>query len=323
MSLSPLGIAPAGSLDPDASPIARTGLRLDAPLPTDLAVSFEFFPPKTEKMEQTLWQAVHKLAPLQPEFVSVTYGAGGSTRERTHATVCRLQKETGLRAAAHLTCVGATREEIDTIAQTYWDSGIRHILALRGDPPTGVGTAYEPYPGGYAYAADLVEGLKRVADFEISVATYPESHPQATSPEADLDNLKRKIDAGATRAISQFFFDSEAYLRFVERAAAAGITVPIVPGILPITNFTRAIEFSASCGASIPPWMAELFSGLDADPDTRHLVAATVAVEQCRQLHAEGVKNFHFYTLNRAELTVGICHMLGVRPKQPAEAMPS
>jgi methylenetetrahydrofolate reductase (NADPH) len=319
MSLAPSSLSPLG-IAPDASPIARTGLRLDAPLPADLAVSFEFFPPKTEKMEQTLWQAVHKLTPLQPEFVSVTYGAGGSTRERTHATVCRLQKETGLRAAAHLTCVGATREEIDAIARTYWDSGIRHIVALRGDPPTGVGTAYEPYPGGYAYAADLVAGLKRVADFEISVAAYPESHPQAASPEADLDNLKRKIDAGATRAITQFFFDCDAYLRFVERAATAGITVPIVPGILPITNFTRAIEFSASCGATIPPWMAELFSGLDADPDTRHLVAATVAVEQCRQLHAEGVKNFHFYTLNRAELTVGICHMLGVRPKQPAEA---
>ena len=195
MSLAPSSLSPLG-LAPDASPIARTGLRLDTPLPADLAVSFEFFPPKTEKMEQTLWQAVHKLAPLQPEFVSVTYGAGGSTRERTHATVCRLQKETGLRAAAHLTCVGATREEIDAIARTYWDSGIRHIVALRGDPPTGVGTAYEPYPGGYAYAADLVEGLKRVADFEISVAAYPESHPQATSPQADLDNLKRKIDAG-------------------------------------------------------------------------------------------------------------------------------
>ena len=204
-------------------------------------------------MEQTLWQAVHKLAPLQPEFVSVTYGAGGSTRERTHATVCRLQQETGLRAAAHLTCVGATREEIDAIARTYWDSGIRHIVALRGDPPTGVGTAYEPYPGGYAYAADLVEGLKRVADFEISVAAYPESHPQATSPQADLDNLKRKIDAGATRAISQFFFDSAAYPALRRARGAAGITVPIVPGILPITNFTRAIEFSASCGASIPP----------------------------------------------------------------------
>src|SRR5688500_14929595 len=249
MSLAPLGFAP------DASPIANTGLRLGTPLPADLAVSFEFFPPKTEKMEQTLWQAVHKLAPLQPEFVSVTSGAGGSTRARAHSTVCRLQKETGLRAAAHLTCVGATREEIDAIARTYWDSGIRHIVALRGDPPTGVGTAYEPYPGGYAYAADLVEGLKRVADFEISVAAYPESHHQATRRQAAPDNLKRKIDAGATRAITQFFFDSDAYLRFVERAAAAGITVPIVPGILPITNFTRAIEFSASCGATIPAWM--------------------------------------------------------------------
>ncbi|UEM04842.1 methylenetetrahydrofolate reductase [Skermanella rosea] len=305
-------------LDRRAGVIARTGLRLDVPLPADLAVSFEFFPPKTEKMEQTLWQAVHKLAPLRPEFVSVTYGAGGTTRERTHATVCRLQKETGIPAAAHLTCVGATREEIDAIARTYWDSGIRHIVALRGDPPTGVGTAYEPHPGGYAYAADLVEGLKRVADFEISVAAYPESHPQAASAAHDLDNLKRKIDAGATRAITQFFFDVGAYMGFVERAAAAGITVPIVPGILPITNFTRAIEFAGSCGAAIPPWMADLFAGLDDDPDTRQLVAATVAVEQCRLLHAEGIGNFHFYTLNRAELTVGICHMLGVRPKREA-----
>jgi methylenetetrahydrofolate reductase (NADPH) len=314
MSLAP------NSLERHAGSIALTGLRLDTPLPANLAVSFEFFPPKTEKMEQTLWQAVHKLAPLQPEFVSVTYGAGGTTRERTHATVCRLQKETGIQAAAHLTCVGATREEIDTIAKTYWDSGIRHIVALRGDPPTGVGTAYEPHPGGYAYAADLVAGLKRAADFEISVAAYPESHPQATSPADDLDNLKRKIDAGATRAITQFFFDVTAYLRFVERAAAAGITVPIVPGILPITNFTRAIEFAGSCGAAIPPWMADLFAGLDNDPETRQLVAATVAVEQCRQLHAEGIQNFHFYTLNRAELTVGICHMLGVRPRELATA---
>jgi methylenetetrahydrofolate reductase (NADPH) len=286
-----------------------------------LSVSFEFFPPKTEKMEQSLWQAIGKLTPLGPSFVSVTYGAGGSTRERTHATVCRIQSETGTEAAAHLTCVGATRDEIDDIARTYWEAGIRHIVALRGDPPGGpLGQAvYEPHPGGYAYAADLVEGLKRVADFEISVAAYPEIHPQATDAATDLDNLRRKIDAGASRAITQFFFDNDAFLRFRDRAAAAGIHAPIVPGILPITNFTRTVEFAKSCNARIPPDMAELFEGLDDDPDTRQLVAATVATEQCRRLQREGVGNFHFYTLNRAELTVGICRMLGVRPPQKAE----
>ncbi len=287
------------------------------------AVSFEFFPPKTEKMEQSLWQAVQRLAPLKPDFVSVTYGAGGSTRERTHATVCRIQKETGVRAAAHFTCVGATREEIDAIARAYWDAGIRHLVALRGDPPEsagGAGGRYEPHPGGYAYACDLVEGLRRIADFEISVAAYPETHPEALSADADLDNLKRKVDAGATRAISQFFFDNRAFFRFRDRCAAAGIAVPIVPGILPITNFARAVEFAGKCGASIPPGMADAFDGLDQDPETRTLVAATVAVEQCQQLQAEGVANFHFYTLNRADLTVAICHRLGVRAPAAAVA---
>ncbi|WP_207476957.1 methylenetetrahydrofolate reductase [Arenibaculum pallidiluteum] len=279
------------------------------------SVSFEFFPPKTEKMEQTLWQAIGKLAPLQPSFVSVTYGAGGSTRERTHATVTRIQSETGIAAAAHLTCVAASRDEIDAIARTYWEAGIRHVVALRGDPPGGLlsGAAYEPHPGGYAYACDLVAGLRRVADFEISVAAYPETHPQARDAASDLDNLKRKIDAGATRAITQFFFDNDAYLRFVDRAAAAGITVPIVPGILPITNFARAVEFARSCNARMPEGMAQLFDGLDDDPETRQLVAATVAAEQCRSLQARGVRDFHFYTLNRAELTVAICRMLGIR----------
>ena len=286
-----------------------------------LSVSFEFFPPKTEKMEQSLWQAIGKLAPLGPSFVSVTYGAGGSTRERTHATVCRIRSEAGIEAAAHLTCVGATRDEIDAIARTYREAGIRHIVALRGDPPGGpLGQAvYEPHPGGYAYAADLVEGLRRVADFEISVAAYPETHPQAVDAASDLDNLRRKIDAGAGRAITQFFFDNDAFLRFRDRAAAAGIRAPIVPGILPITNFSRTVEFAKSCNARIPPDMAELFEGLDDDPDTRQLVAATVATEQCRRLQREGVGHFHFYTLNRAELTVGICRMLGVRPPQKAE----
>ncbi len=285
------------------------------------SVSFEFFPPKTEKMEQSLWQAIQRLAPLAPAFVSVTYGAGGSTRERTHATVCRIQSETGIPAAAHLTCVGATRDEIDAIARTYWNAGIRHIVALRGDPPEaagGLGGAYAPHPGGYAYAADLVAGLKAVADFEISVAAYPEAHPDAPSAAFDLDNLKRKVDAGATRGITQFFFDNDKYLRFRDRCAAAGITAPIVPGILPITNYARAVEFAGKCNATIPAKLAETFEGLDADPETRHLVAATVAAEQCQALQAEGVDAFHFYTLNRSDLTTAICRMLGVRAKAPA-----
>ena len=285
------------------------------------SVSFEFFPPKTEKMEQSLWQAIQRLAPLSPSFVSVTYGAGGSTRERTHNTVTRIQKETGIPAAAHFTCVGATRDEIDAIARTYWDAGIRHLVALRGDPPEtegGVGGRYVPHPGGYAYAADLVAGMRKVADFEISVAAYPETHPEAPSAQFDLDNLKRKVDAGATRAITQFFFDNDAYFRFLDRCAAAGITVPIVPGILPITNFARAVEFAGKCGAAMPKRYAETFEGLDSDPETRHLVAATMAAEQCQALQAQGIRDFHFYTLNRSDLTVAICRMLGVKAKQPA-----
>ena len=284
------------------------------------SVSFEFFPPKTEKMEQSLWQAVLRLAPLAPGFVSVTYGAGGSTRERTHATVTRIQNEAGLTAAAHLTCVAATRAEIDVIARTYWDAGIRHIMALRGDPPMAAdgtgglgGAGYVPHPGGYAYAVDLVEGLKKVADFEISVAAYPEGHPEAPSAAADLDHLKRKIDAGASRAISQFFFDNDKFLAFQDRAAKAGITVPIIPGILPITNFTRTVEMAGKCGASIPAAIADAFDGLDEDPEVRTLIAAHMAVEQCRYLLDRGVRHFHFYTLNRADLTLAICHMLGVR----------
>lgn len=280
------------------------------------SVSFEFFPPKTEKMEQSLWQAVTRLAPLKPAFVSVTYGAGGSTRERTHATVRRIQSETGIPAAAHLTCVGAGRDEIDAVARHYWEAGIRHIVALRGDPPEaegGVAGKYAPHPQGYAYAVDLVAGLKRAADFEISVAAYPETHPEAPSAAADLDNLKRKVDAGASRAISQFFFDNGAFLRFRDRCAAAGIKAPIVPGILPITNFARAVEFAGRCGAAVPSELSDAFDGLDRDPETRQLIAAHVAVEQCRGLLAEGVDDFHFYTLNRADLTVAICHLLGVR----------
>ncbi|OEJ69358.1 methylenetetrahydrofolate reductase [NAD(P)H] [Magnetovibrio blakemorei] len=287
---------------------------MSSPLPKDANVSFEFFPPKTEKMEESLWACIERLAPLKPQYVSVTYGAGGSTRERTHATVTRIRRETNLEPAAHLTCVGATRDEIDAIARQYWADGIRHIVALRGDPVDGIETAYVPHPGGYAYGEDLVKGLKAIADFEISVAAYPEVHPQAKSAEADLDNLKRKIDAGATRAITQSFFDVDVFLNFVDRARQAGITVPIVPGILPVTNFKRIQEFSGQTGTSVPQWMADLFAGLDDDPETRKLVAASVAAEQCRVLYANGIKDFHFYTLNRADLTYAICHILGVRP---------
>ena len=280
----------------------------------DIEVSFEFFPPKTAKMEAALWDSIGRLSPLAPRFVSVTYGAGGSTRERTHATVVRIRKETDLTPAAHLTCVGASRSEVLDVAEHYWQAGVRHIVALRGDPPEGQG-AYAPHPDGFAYAADLVAGLRKLHDFEISVAAYPETHPHSTSADADLDNLKRKIDAGASRAITQFFFDPAVYFRFMERVRAAGITVPVVPGILPVTNFAQVKKFSAMCGAAVPDWLASLFEGLDEDPDTRRLVAATVAAEQCRALYDGGVREFHFYTLNRADLTYAICHILGLRPR--------
>lgn len=291
-------------------------LPIAAALRRPVSVSFEFFPPKTEKMQESLWECVKRLEPLAPKFVSVTYGAGGSTRERTHDTVVRIARETALKPAAHLTCVGHVRGEVDDIARRYWDEGIRHIVALRGDMPDNSGR-YEPTPGGYAYAVDLVKGLRRIADFEISVAAYPEMHPDAPSAAFDLDNLKAKVDAGATRAITQYFFDVDVYRRFVDRARAAGITVPIVPGILPVTNFAQVRKFSAACGAGVPQWMADLFEGLDDDPDTRRLVAATVAAEQCRALAADGVDEFHFYTLNRADLAYAISHILGVRPARP------
>jgi methylenetetrahydrofolate reductase (NADPH) len=278
-----------------------------------LAVSFEFFPPKTEAMEDALWLAIRRLAPLAPRFVSVTYGAGGSTRERTHATVVRILKETDLTPAAHLTCVGSTRDEVDEVARRYWQAGVRHVVALRGDAPEGQG-GYQPYPGGYAYAADLVAGLKRIGDFEISVAAYPESHPGAKSPDADIENLKRKIDAGADRAITQYFFDPAVYFRFLEKVRKAGITVPVVPGIMPVVNFTQTAKFSKACGASVPDWLARKFDGLEEDAETRKLVAATVVAEQVQALRAGGVCEFHFYTLNRADLVFAICHILGVRP---------
>lgn len=283
----------------------------------DVAISLEFFPPHTEESETTLWQSIQRLAPLEPKFVSVTYGADGSTRERTHAVVERILSETRLTPAPHLTCIDASRGEIDEIARGYWDLGVRHLVALRGDPPQGRGP-YAPAKDGYAYAADLVAGLRRVADFDISVAAYPEVHPEAPSPLFDLDNLKRKLDAGASRAITQFFFDVRIFLRFRDLAAAAGIHAPIVPGILPITRFPQLERFAARCGASVPQWLSDRFEGLDDDLETRQMIAASVAIEQVRTLQAEGVDNFHFYTLNRSELTFAICHALGVRPKRQA-----
>ena len=286
---------------------------LFATQPKDIEVSFEFFPPKTEKMEAGLWDCIGKLAPLKPAMVSVTYGAGGSTRERTHVTIARILKETDLVPAAHLTCVAASRDQIDDIAREYWDMGVRHIVALRGDMPT-IGAPYAPDPDGYINAADLVAGLKKIGDFHLSVAAYPESHPDSASVGADIDNLKRKIDAGADQAITQYFFDVDMYLRFMDRVLAAGITVPVIPGIMPVTNFAQAKNFSARCGTSIPEWLKDLFEGLDARPEIRHHVAATVAAEQCMRLYQGGVKKFHFYTLNRSLLTTTICHFLGVRP---------
>ena len=278
----------------------------------DIDVSFEFFPPKTDAMAETLWRSIETLAPLNPRFVSVTYGAGGSTRERTHATVERIVKETSLTPAAHLTCVGATRDEIDSVAKAYWDAGVRHIVALRGDPPE-LGQAYSPHPEGYANAAELVAGLKAVAPFEISVAAYPEVHPDSDCAESDLDNLLRKIDAGADRAITQFFFSADCFLRFRDRVAAVRPGIEIVPGILPVTNVATTRRFAGQCGAAIPEWLDRLFEGLDELPAARQLVAATIAGELCGQLYADGVRHFHFYTLNRAELAYAICHLLGVR----------
>jgi methylenetetrahydrofolate reductase (NADPH) len=279
-------------------------------------LSFEFFPPKTEALETQLWTCIRRLEPLRPRFVSVTYGAGGSTRLRTHATVARIVRETALVPAAHLTCVGATRDEVDEVARQYWDAGVRHIVALRGDAAPGA--AYEPHPEGYAFAADLVAGLRRVADFEISVAAYPETHPAAANAGADLDNLRRKLDAGATRAITQFFFDTSLYLRFLDRCLAAGITAPIVPGILPVSNFPQAVKISAMCGTSVPDWLGHMLEGTDDDQEIRRMVAAVVAAEQVRLLQANGVDEFHFYTLNRPDLTYAIAHILGVRPGLPA-----
>jgi len=287
---------------------------------SQLGVSFEFFPPKTEAMEEKLWQSIERLAPLSPTFVSVTYGAGGSTRERTHATVARILKETTLKPAAHLTCVAATKDEVDTVVRDYAGAGVRHIVALRGDPEGGAGTAYVPYPGGYANSAELVAGIRRLGDFEISVAAYPEKHPESPSIAADIDMLKRKVDAGADRAITQFFFDNDLYEAYVERVRAAGLDIPIVPGIVPVHNFAQVARFAAGCGASVPAWLAQRLEGLDDDPQTRQLVAAAVAAEQVLDLVDRGVTDFHFYTMNRADLVYAICHLLGMRPTKPAPA---
>lgn len=302
------------AIDPQLIPAQSSGH-------VPIEVSFEFFPPADAEMEATLWKSVERLAPLAPRFVSVTYGADGSTRERTHNVVTRIQRETPLIGAPHLTCVGSSRGEILDIARKYWDQGIRHLVALRGDPPQGQ-AKYVPHPDGFAYAADLVAGLKSVADFDISVAAYPEVHPEAPSAQFEIDNLKRKIDAGASRAITQFFYDTDVFLSFRDRCRAAGVETPIVPGILPITRFPQVLRFAARCGASIPQWLKHRFHGLDDDPDTRRLIAASVAIEQVQELERQGVRDFHFYTLNRAELTYAICHALGVRPpgKQRAVA---
>jgi methylenetetrahydrofolate reductase (NADPH) len=295
----------------------NTSFALGAPI----RVSFEFFPPADAAMEETLWKSIERLAPLGPRFVSVTYGADGSTRERTHKVVTRIQRETSLTGAPHLTCVGASRGEILDIARKYWDQGIRNIVALRGDPPQGQ-PGWKPHPDGFHHASDLVEGLTTVGNFDISVAAYPEPHPEAPSPKFDLDNLKRKIDAGASRAITQFFFDTDIFLRFRDRCAAAGIHAPIVPGILPVTRFPQVLRVAQRCGASIPDWLRSRFEGLDEDHDTRRMIAASVAIDQVHSLARHGVRDFHFYTLNRAELTYAICHALNVRPQAPPGAAP-
>jgi methylenetetrahydrofolate reductase (NADPH) len=279
-----------------------------------IRVSFEFFPPKTAEMEQTLWEAISRLAPLQPNFVSVTYGAGGSTRERTHSTVKRILADTMLTPAAHLTCVAATRAEVDAVIDAYAQAGVRHIVALRGDPAGGVGEHYAPHPGGYRNAADLVGGIKRIADIEVSVSAYPEKHPDSASIDADIDMLKAKVDAGASRAITQFFFENGVFFRYLDRARARGIDIPIVPGILPVQNFKQTRNFAARAGTSVPAWLAHRFDGLDDDPATRKLIAAAVAAEQVIDLVDSGITDFHFYTMNRADLVFAICHLLGIRP---------
>jgi methylenetetrahydrofolate reductase (NADPH) len=299
------------------NPIARSSRQAEAP---SLGISFEFFPPKNDAMAQTLWASVERLAPLAPRFVSVTYGAGGSTRERTHSTVKRILDETRLKPASHLTCVAATKAETDDILRQYWAMGVRHIVALRGDPVTGLGTAFEAHPEGYQGSAELVGGIKAIGDFDVAVSAYPEKHPESPSLEFEIDLLKRKVDAGANRAITQFFFDNVHYYRYMERVAKAGISIPIVPGILPVQNFKQAANFAVKCGTDVPAWLARRFEGLDDDPETRRMVAAAVAVEQVFDLLDHGVHEFHFYTMNKADLVFAICHMLGMRAEPVASA---
>lgn len=301
--------------------MSETSPILSRHAPARPAISFEFFPPKTEEMERNLWEVVSRLAPLAPDFVSVTYGAGGSTRERTHSTIARILGETPLTPAAHLTCVGAARHEIDEVVARYHDIGVRHIVALRGDPAGGIGSTYAPHPDGYAGSVELVAAIrKRYPDIEVSVSAYPEKHPESPDLDADLDMLKAKVDAGATRAITQFFFDNDLYFRYLDRARARGITIPIVPGILPVQNFRLAKNFAERAGATLPDWVADKFAGLDDDTDTRRLVAATVAAGQVQKLAKHGVEAFHFYTMNRADLVFAICHLLGIRPKPARQA---
>jgi len=290
---------------------------------SQIRASFEFFPPKTEETEATLWEAIKRLEPLQPDFVSVTYGAGGTTRTRTHATVAKIARETYLRPAAHLTCVGASKGEVDDVIREYWDAGVRHIVALRGDPPGGIDAPYEPHPNGYQRTEDLIAAIKRIGDFEVSVSAYPEKHPQSPTLFHDVDALKRKVDAGADRAITQFFFDNSVYLRYLDVAAAAGITIPIVPGIVPVQNFRPTSNMAKRAGASVPAWLADRFEGLDNDVTTRRLVAAAVCAEQVIDLIDRGVANFHFYTMNRADLVYAICHLVGLRPRGQTAPLPS
>lgn len=296
--------------------MALANARLSRLHGTPMKVSFEFFPPKTEEMETTLWNSIERLQPLAPNFVSVTYGAAGSTRERTHATVARLIKETPLKPAAHLTCVAATKDEVMEVVHAYRDVGVRHIVALRGDPVSGLGTAYEAHPQGFQQTADLVSAIKKVGDFEVSVSAYPEKHPEAGSLDADIDVLKAKVDAGADRAITQFFFDNEVYLRFLDKVRARGIDIPIVPGILPVQNFRQTASFAEKAGASIPAWLANRFEGLEDDAKTRSLIAAASTAEQVLDLVDRGINEFHFYTMNRADLVFAICHLLGLKAKQ-------
>lgn len=292
----------------------HSGFRASRNTSRPASVSFEFFPPKTSAMEETLWASIKRLEPLSPAFVSVTYGAGGTTRERTHTTVKRIVDETPLRPAAHLTCVSATKGEVDDVIRSYLDAGVRHIVALRGDPAGGLGTRYEPHPEGYVSTPALIEGIRSVGDFEVSVAAYPEKHPESDSFAVDIDVLRQKVDAGATRAITQFFFDNDVYFRYLDKVRGAGINIPVVPGILPVQNFRQTAAFAERTGAHVPAWLAHRFDGLDDDAETRRLIAAAVAAEQVFDLVDRGVTDIHFYTMNRADLVYAICHLLGLRP---------